>query len=314
MKNRFYAIIACIILITLTGCNQVLTEDQKNLSSATESVIEAIPRPEVPTETATPEPAAADEAQKSDPVEAFEKKLSGVWGNLVGGCYFESYEGSEISSGWFESDALPKAHIKEVEEISEDKYTVVIEVDPEYDEEGNEYESYTYEATYDGSFDGFKTSFISSNEDNDYLYIRLGDNMDEAWNYYSGSFADDYKKLAEGYKGKLRESPVGRWYTEDYDTTNNWAGSYYLEFNVDGTASCVGWRNKDTGTYEITAPGKLKITFDHCEYDNPEVGGWDFVKGFVYTIDMEYYGNESTIKINAPDVISNLTNGPMQRK
>ena len=138
--------------------------------------------------------------------------------------------------------------------------------------------------------------------------------MDEAWEYYTGSCIDDYNKLAHNYKGKLRESPVGIWYTEKYDLFDNWAESYSIELSGDGNALCTGWRNKDSGTYEITEPGKLRITFDHCEIDNPEIGGWDIVEGFVYTIDMDYSGNNATIKINAPDVITNLMDGTVIRK
>ena len=51
------------------------------------------------------------------------------------------------------------------------------------------------------------------------------------------------------------------WYTEGYDEDSNWAGSYKIELTPDGKASCIGWRNKDTGTYEISGQNKAIITF-----------------------------------------------------
>lgn len=317
MKKTGIAWIAALALALaismMVGCNKTNTADYNNKTiEKPEAEPTKVPRPE-PTEKPEEQLKSFVENETEDPEEVFKEKISGVWGNLTGGCYFEFYDGLDIQSGWFESDALPNSHIKEITEVSDEKYKVVIEVDPGYDEDGNEYEGYTYEAIYDGSMDGFRTCFIASNDTSDYLYIRLGNDMDEAWDYYCGSFVDDYKRIADGYKGKLRESPVGRWYTENYDEINNWAGSYYIDLYNDGTALCSGWRNKDTGTYIISEPGKLSITFDHCECDDPSIGGWGIVKGFAYTIDMEYSGDDAVIKINAPDVISNLTDGNIHR-
>ena len=308
-------ILFAIIAVILTGCTtEVSTSDYDQQTEDTKTPT-ATP---TTISTPTPEPIEFEEESEDivaqDPFEDFTAKIAGVWGNLTGGCYFENYEDSDISSGWFESDALPQSHIRKVIEVAENVYRVTIEVDSSYDEDGNAYDGYSYEVTYDGSADGFEKSFIASNDTTDYLYIRLGNNMDEAWEYYTGTFIEDYNKLAENYKGKLKESPVGIWYTENYDLFDNWAESYSIELSGDGNALCTGWRNKDSGIYEITEPGKLRITFDHCEIDNPEIGGWDLVEGFVYTIDMDYSGNDATIKINAPDVITNLTDGVLHRK
>ncbi len=108
-------------------------------------------------------------------------------------------------------------------------------------------------------------------------------------------------------------SCVGKWYTEDYDETENWANSYCLELKEDGTAICQGYRNRDSGKYEVKGPDKVLITFDFCETDEPDAG-WVAAEGYKYTIDMTINGDDATIKIDAPDVSSNLTDGAMHRK
>lgn len=313
MKKIVTVLPIITVLLTFGGCSQPpidmsQTETSEAIETPTPTPIDDVsPTPDPITDT------IEEEISDDNPKDALRTKLAGVWGNLEGGCYFENYNGDDISSGWFESDALPNAHISSVEELSKDKYHVVINVDQGFDEDGETYDGYTYEATYDGSGDGFKTYFIASTETKDYLYMRLGQNMDEAWDYYCKNLVDDYRKLEEEHKKELRDSPVGQWFTEGYDEIDNWAGSYYFILNNDGTALCKGWRNNDTGTYEIKESGKVIINFDHCEYDDPAAGGWVPLEGFVYSVEMQYSGKEATIKIDAPDVVSNLMDGRMHR-
>lgn len=106
---------------------------------------------------------------------------------------------------------------------------------------------------------------------------------------------------------------AGVWYTDGYDEENDWASSYKIELSDDGKASCTGWRNKDTGTYKITGADKVLITFDKCEMDSPGEG-FAPVEGFTYTIEMSLKGDDAQIKIDAPDVISNLSDGTVHRK
>lgn len=105
---------------------------------------------------------------------------------------------------------------------------------------------------------------------------------------------------------------VGVWYTDGYDEEANWAGSYKIELSADGKATCEGWRNKDSGTFEVTGDDKVLITFDQCETDSPGEG-FVPVEGFVYTIEMTIKGDDAEIKIDAPDVISNLEDGTVHR-
>ena len=136
--------------------------------------------------------------------------------------------------------------------------------------------------------------------------------------YYEDEEYDDTDLISEDDKAQsprmLNEgtSPAGRWYTEDYDVNENWASSYIIELFEDGTATCNGWRNKDAGTYKADG-NKVLITFDDCQVDSPGEG-FVPVKGFKYTINMDVRGDEATIRIDAPDVISNLEDGKLHRK
>ena len=111
---------------------------------------------------------------------------------------------------------------------------------------------------------------------------------------------------------KAEASAEGTWYTEDYDVDENWALSYKIELKPDGTALCEGYRNKDTGTWEDKGDGNVLITFDHCETKGFKEA-WEEVEDFRYTVDMKVDGDDAEIKIDAPEVISNLEDGKLHR-
>lgn len=267
-----------------------------------------------PTETPTPEP--TKEPEVKDAFAVFTEKVAGVWG--TDDSMFYEFDGDVLKRGWFESDILPDAHIAEVKELEENKYEVFIK-DQSLDDEdaGFTYEGQDFTAVFDGARDDFKETFIISANGGEALFVRMGDDLDEAMKYeFDGGFVDDYKALkAEIMGDKVQGSPLaaGMWYTDEYDETMNWACSYKIELTEDGNATCNGWRNKDSGTYEMTGDNKAVITFDKCEIDSPGEG-WVPVKGFVYKIYMTIDGDEAEIKIDAPDVISNLVDGPVHRQ
>lgn len=142
-------------------------------------------------------------------LDSFLNKITGVWGAVNNGCYYQFFDGSTIHSGWFESEADPNTHVVKVTEVSKDVYEVIINVDPDpyaYEEDMiSDYldensrkkasEGYIIIVTYDGSYDGFKTAVIVSREKSVFLLIRMGDNMEEAWNYYENDFVYDYYDL-----------------------------------------------------------------------------------------------------------------------
>lgn len=139
--------------------------------------------------------------------------------------------------------------------------------------------------------------------------------------YYEDEYYEDedyveeepYEEESEDTSSESTDLVTGKWYTDGYDETDNWAGSYCLELKEDGTATCEGYRNRDSGKYEVKGDGKVFITFDLCETDEPDAG-WVAVEGYSYTIDMKIDGDEATIKIDAPDVISNLEDGTLYRE
>ena len=316
MKKTIIPITAVAILM-FTGCYPI-PQGQAEKEAA---VITPIETPE-PTKTTTPTPAPTEtpEPEKSeestiDPLEDLAVKIAGVWGTDDN--FFQLFDGTTIKRGWFGSDALPDAQISQVKELSENKYEVYVEDRGVIEDEGGgfEYEGQDYTVIIDGSDDGFKKTFIQSTDEASILFVKMGNTFEEAEAYSWEGFSDDFRELNEEIMGVKDFGPLasGRWYTDGYDEFNNWAGSYKIELSRDGKATCFGWRNNDSGTYEITGPNSVKITFDHCEVDSPGEG-WVPVEGFIYTIDMIIDGDVAQIKIDAPDVISNLEDGIVHRK
>ena len=316
MKKTIITVTAVAILM-LTGCYstpQVRVEEEAAVITPTEA-------PE-PTKTPTPTPFPAEavkpeksEETKSDPLEDLAVKIAGVWGTDDN--FFQLFDGTTIKRGWFGSDALPDAQISQVKELSENKYEVYVEDRGVIEDEGGgfEYEGQDYTVIIDGSADGFKKTFIQSTDETAALFVKMGDTFEEAVAYSWEGFSDDFRELNEEIMGVKDNDTfaTGIWYTDGYDEVGSWAGSYMIELSGDGKATCFGWRNNDSGTYEITGPNSVKITFDHCEIDSPGEG-WVPVEGFIYTIDMIIDGDEAQIKIDAPDVISNLEDGIVHRK
>ena len=321
--NKYIVILTSITLL-LTGCAV-----NQNVAGNSANKVTAAPT-EVPQKELTDDPASTPkEAETSgkenwvsiekdsviDPFDDFIRKVSGVWGKDGG--YFQQFDGTTIKRGWFESDMLPDAHITEVTKLSDNKYEVSVEDRGVIDdpEAGFEYHGSDYTAVFDGSYDGFKSVFVLSSDDKDTLFVKMGDTMEEANVYSWEGFSDDYRGLNEELMGipDPDASASGIWYTEGYDEYNDWASSYFIDLSPDGSALCLGYRNKDTGTYEMINKNTALITFDHCEIDSPGEG-WVPVEGFVYTIEMTIDGNDATIKIDAPDVITNLTDGVLHRK
>jgi len=316
MKRTFFLLL--LTAFVLSGCVQTSQEPAK-----TEDAVETPTPSPTPTETPTPTPepteVSEEEPEDEDTGDAFAdftRKIAGVWG--TDDALFYSFEGDTLKRGWWESDALPDATIAEVKQLDKNKYEVFVKDQSLVDEDGGFfYEGQDFTAVFDGTRDGFKETFIISSDVGEALFARMGDDFDEAMQYeFSGGFPDDFKKLkAEimGDKAGDVSGVAGVWLTEGYDVNENWAVSYKIELSDDGKATCEGWRNKDTGTYEMTGDDKVLITFDKCETDSPGEG-WVPVEGFKYTVEMIINGDDARIKVNAPDVISNLVDGSVHRK
>lgn len=291
-------------------------EEYEKLLEQAQSVSD---KDETPTTTPTPEPAVETTTEPTtyktaeEELSEFTEKLAGVWGSDNG--YFIIHEGNAIKRGWFESEMLPEAYVFEVFQLKKNYYEVIIK-DKSEENELYSYSSDDIIAMYDGTRDEFKETFVMTIDDVPSLYVRMGDNFDEAMDYeFNRGFESDLANLKEEILAPIYQASgaVGTWLTEDYDEVNNWAGSYKIELTDDGKATCTGWRNRDTGHYAIKDDNHVLIKFNYCETDSPE-GGWMPVRDFTYTIDMTINGDDAQIKIDAPDVISNLSDGKVHRK
>lgn len=79
---------------------------------------------------------------------------------------------------------------------------------------------------------------------------------------------------------------IGTWKNEGYNEIEGWATSYKTVFNLDGTVIQEGWRNKDTGTYEISEDGKYIIAYYFENYIDFQEG-WQLVEDYEYTVTYE---------------------------
>ena len=154
-------------------------------------------------------------------------------------------------------------------------------------------------------------------EDDDEYYEDDDEYYEDDEEYYEDEEDDAKEKPGREEEGNKAsggaEMAAGKWYTEDYDEDANWALSYVIELKKDGTATCKGYRNRDTGTYKVTGPDKVLITFDFCETDEPDAG-WVAAEGYSYTVEMTIDGDDAEIKVNAPGSNSNLEDGTVHRE
>ncbi len=113
-------------------------------------------------------------------------------------------------------------------------------------------------------------------------------------------------------KAEAPASVAGTWLTEGYDPENDFATSYSIELKEDGTAECVGYRNKDSGTYKAEG-NKVEIAFDRCQYDVPGEG-FELKENASYFVEMAIDGDEADIKVSGGYSDTNLMDGRMFRK
>ena len=91
---------------------------------------------------------------------------------------------------------------------------------------------------------------------------------------------------------------------------NVWNNTYTTTFNADGIVISEGWRNKDTGTYEVTT---IKATFNSNQVDSPGTG-WESIDGYTYSVTYEYDAGSNTLYATYDDTfksgyMSNASDG-----
>ena len=135
----------------------------------------------------------SEEVDVDDETKEFLEKIKGVWGN---GSYYEIYDGTTIKRGEFESEDLPDVYISEVKKLANNKYEVSIKDDTHIDGEVYSYDGYDYTAIYDGTIDGFRVTHTVITDNGEFTYLRMGNDMEEAWDYYIGDYEKDWEMLS----------------------------------------------------------------------------------------------------------------------
>jgi len=175
----------------------------------------------------------AEEVDVSDETKEFLEKIKGVWGN---GSYYEIYDGTTIRRGEFESETLPDVYISEVKKLSNNKYEVSIKDDTHIDGETYSYDGYDYVAIYDGTIDGFSVTHTVTTDNGEFTYLRMGKDMEEAWDYYVGDYEADWEMLSRAdssdnseQNNLLEEFGINPNTVEDY--SQNLDPNEYIRYN-----------------------------------------------------------------------------------
>ena len=242
--------------------------------------------------------------------EEFYHKYKGMWLDPNSEYYYIFNDNGETQRGYLETDDIYIGKIDSIKE-SENGYNVRIIEEPFETEWGD---------TYDGS--DFTLYLKETQLD---TLIDIG--KTEPYYLMQVSYTGDIDKVFDNYQEKLdsyttqveienpdyfKQSPEGKWFTADYDEQMNWATSYVIKLDDKGNAISTGYRDNDTGKYEMISPNTALITFTNCTRDAAGEG-WVVIDGYSYTVEMKINGDEATITVNDPEITTNLPDGKMYR-
>ena len=108
-------------------------------------------------------------------------------------------------------------------------------------------------------------------------------------------------KVAQETGKELKNKIVGVWRnnvekTGDAasDFSAMYTSEYSTEFRSDGTVECTGYRNIDTGTYEIVGENTIQATFDK-NYFEGAAQGKELIDGYSYTVLYTYDEDKNTL-------------------
>lgn len=119
------------------------------------------------------------------------------------------------------------------------------------------------------------------------------------------------KKNSIAYSGIDKEifedTIIGKtWYSENYNVDADKWGSNRTEFNADGTVSHIGFRYKDTGTYEVLNDNTIKAVYNENYLDAPESGGYVKYDDYAYEAVYQYNTANNTLYVEYSNSYENV--------
>ena len=122
---------------------------------------------------------------------------------------------------------------------------------------------------------------------------------------------------------EVRSVFIGTWgneYAFSDDEITAFSMAYHTQFLKDGTVIQTGYRNTDSGTYEIIDENTVKATFDHnCYQDPADPDNHDPIPDYVYTVTYTMNDEDGTLNAVYSEnfhelVMSNATDGILRRE
>ena len=108
-------------------------------------------------------------------------------------------------------------------------------------------------------------------------------------------------RVAEETGEEFKNSIVGVWTnalqsTGDVatDSSQEYTSRYSTQFKSDGTVETTGYRNIDTGTYEVVGENTIQATFDQNYFESAGQNK-QLIEGYTYTVLYTYDENKDTL-------------------
>lgn len=122
---------------------------------------------------------------------------------------------------------------------------------------------------------------------------------------------------------EVRSVIIGTWgndYAFSDDEIMAFSMAYHTQFLKDGTVVQTGYRNTDSGTYEILDEHTVKATFDHNCYEDPaDPDDHDPIENYVYTVEYKLNDEDGSMYATYSEnfhqlVMSNAADGILRRE
>ena len=133
----------------------------------------------------------------------------------------------------------------------------------------------------------------------------------------------EQEEVQEFNKEEVRSVIIGVWgneYAFTDDEIMAFSMAYHTQFLEDGTVIQTGYRNTDSGTYEIIDEHTVKATFDHnCYQDPADPDNHDPIPDYVYTVEYKLNDKDGSMYATYSEnfhqlVMSNAEDGILKRE